>query len=76
MALLKYLQRTSTLPNPQGPLSRVIPSSSVAAANEEVKRAVSTTAMAYASGQLPKLWGVKDWSNRFTLHGKYAEITL
>jgi len=22
------------------------------------------------------LWGVKDWSNRFTLHGKYAEITL
>ena len=38
MALLKYLQRTSTLPKPQKPLSRVMPSSSVAAANEEVKR--------------------------------------
>jgi len=38
MALLKYLQRTSTLPKPQGPLSRIMPSSSVAAANEEVKR--------------------------------------
>jgi len=38
MALLKYLQRTSTLPKPQGPLSRVMPSLSVAAANEEVKR--------------------------------------
>ena len=38
MALLKYLQRTSTLPKPQGPLSRIMPSSSVAAANEEVKQ--------------------------------------
>jgi len=38
MALLKYLQRTSTLPKPQGPLSRLMPSLSVAAANEEVKR--------------------------------------
>ena len=33
-----YLQRTSTLPKPQGPLSRAMPSLSVAAANEEVKQ--------------------------------------
>jgi len=38
MALLKYLQHTSALPKPQGPLSRVMPSSSIAAANKEVKR--------------------------------------
>ena len=38
MALLKYLQRTSTLPKPQGPMSGVMPSSRVAADNEEVKR--------------------------------------
>ena len=38
MALLKYLQRTSTSPKPKGPLSRLMPSSSVATANEEAKQ--------------------------------------
>ena len=39
MALLNYFQpATSMLPKPDGPLSRVIPASSIAAANKEVKK--------------------------------------
>ena len=38
MSLLKYFQPSPALPKPQGPLSKVMPSSSIAAANEEVKR--------------------------------------
>ena len=61
MVLLKYfkpikLPMTSTLPLPSGPLSKVMPSSSTEAANEEVKSilkssendAMSTTALTVA----------------------------
>ena len=43
MALLKYFKKTTrtaertTLPNPEGPLSDLMPSSAIAAANSEVK---------------------------------------
>ena len=45
MSLLKYfkLKLDSVLPNPNGYLSKVIPSSSIIAANEAVKHAVSQT---------------------------------
>ena len=45
MSLLKYfkLKSDSVLPNPNGHLSKVIPSSSIIAANEAVKHAVSQT---------------------------------
>ena len=38
MSLLKFFQPFPVLPKPQGPLSKVMPSSSIAAVNEEVKR--------------------------------------
>ena len=37
MALLKYFQKTSVLPNRNGPLSSHVPPSSIASANKEVK---------------------------------------
>ena len=45
MSLLKYfkLKSDSVLPNPNGHLSKIIPSSSIIAANEAVKHAVSQT---------------------------------
>lgn len=42
MALLKYFKKSSVLPHPNGPLSDKIPSSSIAAANNEVKDQVSS----------------------------------
>ena len=42
MALLKYFQKTSALPNPNGPLSSHVPPSSIASANKEVKPLVDT----------------------------------
>ena len=45
MALLKFLKLDPAkkgLPHPSGPLSTVIPASSIAAANEEVKKIVTT----------------------------------
>ena len=38
MSLLKYFQKNPTLPKPDGPLSSVVPSSTIAAANKEVKQ--------------------------------------
>jgi hypothetical protein len=38
MSLFKYFQPSSTLPKPEGRLSTVVPSSSIAAANKEVKQ--------------------------------------
>ena len=45
MSLLKYfkLKSDSVLPNPNGPLSKLVPSSSIIAANEAVKDAISET---------------------------------
>ena len=37
MALLQYFKKSSLLPNPNGPLSERMPSSSIASANKEVK---------------------------------------
>ena len=37
MSLLKYFQTKSSLPKPDGPLSKAVPSSSIVAANKEVK---------------------------------------
>ena len=37
MALLKYFKKNSVLPDPNGPLSRSLPSSSISAANKAVK---------------------------------------
>ena len=37
IALLKYFKKESVLPNPEGPLSDRLPSSSIAFANKEVK---------------------------------------
>ena len=38
MALLRYFQASDNkLPDPRGPLSRVVPASSIASANEKVK---------------------------------------
>ena len=37
MALLKYLKKSSLLPNPDGPLSEQMPTSSIASANKEVE---------------------------------------
>ena len=37
MALLKYFKKSSSLPNPNGPLSQRMPSSSIASANKEVQ---------------------------------------
>ena len=37
MALLKYFKKTSLLPNPNGPLSERMPSSSITSANKEVQ---------------------------------------
>lgn len=42
MALYKYFQSTSMLPKPDGPLSVIIPSSTIAAANKEVKQVLNT----------------------------------
>ena len=42
MALLKFLKKSSVLPHPNGPLSEQVPSSSIAAANKEVKSLVVT----------------------------------
>ena len=42
MALLKYFQKTSVLPIPNGPLSSHVPPSSIASANKEVKPLVDT----------------------------------
>ena len=36
MSLFKYFQTKSSLPKPDGPLSTVVPSSSIVAANKEV----------------------------------------
>ena len=38
MSLFKYFQTKSSLPKPDGPLSTVVPSSSIVAANKEVKQ--------------------------------------
>ena len=38
MSLLKYFQPSSTLPKPEGRLSTIMPSSSIAATNKEVKQ--------------------------------------
>ena len=43
MSLLKYFQPSSTLPKPEGRLSTVVPSSSIAAANKEVKQVLDKT---------------------------------
>ena len=44
MSLLKYFQLSSTLPKPEGRrLSTVMPSSSIAAANKEVKQVLDKT---------------------------------
>ena len=44
MSLLQYFKlKRSVLPNPNGPLARVMPSSSIAMANEAVKNAISKT---------------------------------
>ena len=40
MSLFKYFQTKSSLPKPDGPLSTVVPSSSIVAANKEVKQAL------------------------------------
>ncbi len=37
MALLKYFKKSSLLPNPNGPLSERMPSSSIVSANKEVE---------------------------------------
>ena len=37
MVLLKYFKKSSFLPNPDGPLSEEMPSSSIALANKEVE---------------------------------------
>ena len=42
MALLKFLKKSSVLPHPNGPLSERVLSSSVAAANKEVRSLVVT----------------------------------
>ena len=36
MELLKYFQKASVLPNPDGPLSDHVPSAEIASANKEV----------------------------------------
>ena len=36
MVLLKYFQKVSVLPNPNGPLSDHVPSVAIASANKEV----------------------------------------
>jgi len=48
MALLKYfkLKSDSVLPNPNGPLSKPVPSSSIIATNEVVKDAISQSTKA------------------------------
>ena len=48
MALLKYfkLKSDSVLPNSNGPLSKLVPSSSIIAANEAVKDAISQSTKA------------------------------
>ena len=43
MSLLKYFQPSSALPKPEGRLSTVVPSSSIAAANKEVKQVLDQT---------------------------------
>ena len=43
MSLLKYFQPSSMLPEPEGRLSTVMPSSSIAAANKEVKQVLDKT---------------------------------
>ena len=65
MALLRYFQRADPLlPKPDGPLSTVVPSSSITAANKEVKQApdLSDGARGKASDPMPK-------------HGKYEHYT-
>ena len=44
MSLLRYFKSSSDtkLPDPRGPLSTTVPSSSIAAANAEVKRVIET----------------------------------
>jgi len=49
MALLKYfkLKSDSVLPNPNGPLSKLVPSSSIIAVNKAVKDAISQSTKAH-----------------------------
>ena len=42
MVLLKFLEKSSVLPHPNGPLSELVPSSSFATAKKEVKSLVVT----------------------------------
>ena len=40
MSILKYFKRTSSLPDPKGPLSEEVPTVSIAEANKEVKKVI------------------------------------
>ena len=40
MSILKYFKRTSTLPDPKGPLSEEIPTISIIETNKEVKKVI------------------------------------
>ena len=43
MSILKYFKRESKLPNPAGPLSKVVPSERIKAANKEVVSCMKLT---------------------------------
>ena len=54
MTLLKYFKKSSLLPNPNGPLSEQMPSSSIALANREVQNLLNDENFGSKRGQYAK----------------------
>ena len=54
LSLYKFFKRESVLPNPSGPLSRIIPASCIEAANKTVKDIVVLEPMVSTSGDGPE----------------------
>ena len=70
MSLLKYFQSTSSkLPKPVGPLSTIIPSPSIAAANKEVRKVLQPD----KSGELDTVPSIAPITSRGTYQHFTAE---
>ena len=67
-SILKYFRRDLTLPNPSGPLSKVVPPDGIKAANEEVRKTMKCAKLAVGD--------TRDNSNQQSLsRGPYERFT-
>ena len=53
MSILKYFERDSAMPNPTGPLSKVVPSEGIKAANEEVSKVMNSVKLSVEERYVP-----------------------